>query len=157
REPSPSAAPPAMRHTYQPAPFEHVPTRLGYEAITGFDVQPEQTFGLELEITRLGFTPGVRPWDWTSIATSLLGALPAPHASKPCTKEDKDASLWNIEWDPSCGWELTSPVLSGVEGFFEVMDVCRSAQAEAKRLGLEVGVRTGAHLHLGWTPELTRL
>jgi hypothetical protein len=94
-------------------------------------------------------------------AKALLQAIPAPKAAKPVPRgEGKQHDVWNVEYDGSCGWEVTSRVLSGSAGFFEIMDVCRALEPLAATLGLVVNHRTGMHVHLGWKralPSLRRL
>lgn len=152
-------APKRAHHSYAKAKFEHIRTTKGYEEIVGFDLQPTQTFGIEFELTRDDFD-GSRPRDWHAIANALLGALPVEKATRVHVDyhdDDKDHSVWNVEWDGSCGWEVTSRVLSGASGYFEVVDVCRALADAAPRLGLKVSQRTGTHVHLGWAPTIQQL
>lgn len=147
-------------HTFAKAPFEHVPSLPGYEEIQGLDIQPEQTFGIEFELTRDGFEPGTRPRDWRRVANQLLEAIPAGRAQKAYVDyhdEAKDHSVWNVEFDGSCGWEVTSRILSGASGFREIVEVCRALQSEADVLGLTLTPKTGTHVHLGWEPKLVAL
>jgi hypothetical protein len=148
-------------HAYAKATFEHVPSVAGYGEIAGFDLQPDQTFGVEIELTRDGFVDDEMPADWMAKAKALLQAIPAPKAAKPVPRgEGKQHDVWNVEYDGSCGWEVTSRVLSGSAGFFEIMDVCRALEPLAATLGLVVNHRTGMHVHLGWKralPSLRRL
>ncbi len=153
-------APRSAVHSYVEARFEHVPTVNGYEEIVGFDLQPSQTFGIEFELTREGFTDGERPRDWMKVATTLLEAIPAPRAPRAHAdyhSEEKNHSVWNVEYDGSCGWEVTSRVLSGSPGFFEVAEVCRGLDRAAADLGLKLTTRTGTHIHLSWVPRLESL
>lgn len=148
------------RHAFEKAPFEHVPPLPGYEEITGLDVQPEQTFGIEFELTRDGFENGDRPRDWMKVATALLESIPSATASKAYAAyhdPSKSHRVWNVEYDRSCGWEVTSPILSGASGYREVVDVCRALEEASSRLGLKVAVSTGTHVHLAWKPRLGAL
>jgi superfamily II DNA or RNA helicase len=147
------------KHAFAPSPFELVPRRKGFEEIAGFDVQPEQTFGIEFELTREEFVDGEPPDDWEEVAQALLDAIPddvkkARSVLHEYHSDEKRHDVWNVEWDSSCGWEVTSRILRGAEGFYEVMDVCRALDAAAARLGLRVDKRTGTHVHLGWEPNL---
>jgi superfamily II DNA or RNA helicase len=155
--PRPGRYRPAARlwhHEFVPAEFEYAPLLEGFQEVAGFDVQPTQTFGVELELTRNDFD-GQRPHDWAEVARGLLQAIPvARRARKPREYHDrrKNHAIWNVEADASCGWEVTSRILSGPAGFFEVVQVCRALDAFAAENGLRVNVRTGAHVHLGWKP-----
>ncbi len=71
--------------------------------------------------------------------------------------EIADDQLWNVKWDGSCGWELTSRILRGSEGFWELFDVCAAIGPRAAALGLTVNARTGAHVHLAWTQDVQAL
>ena len=128
-----------------------MPNVAGYEEITGLDIQPQQTFGIEFELTRDDFA-GAPPRDWRKVANELLAAIPAPRAAKPNREyhDNKDHSVWNVEYDRSCGWEVTSRILSGPSAFLEIMDVCRALEPEVERLGLKLTPKTGTHVHLGW-------
>ena len=153
-------APARATHGYTRVRFEHVPSVAGYEDIVGFDMQPDQTFGIEFELTRDGFQSGQQPRDWRKVATELLAAIRAPKARKPLVDyhaAEKQQTVWNVEYDGSCGWEVTSRVLSGHAGFFEVMDVCRDLAPVATGLGLKVTPRTGTHVHLGWNADFRSL
>lgn len=146
--PSPSV----RRHAYLAASFEHMPEARGFTEIAGFDLQPLQTFGVELEITRDDFD-GRPPPDWMEVARGLLAAIPSRHRARrphPEYHPRKSHSVWNVEWDGSCGWEVTSRILSGAAGFYEVVEVCRALDEYAGKVGLRVNARTGTHVHLGW-------
>ncbi|MDY0062626.1 MAG: amidoligase family protein [Myxococcota bacterium] len=146
-------------HAYLRSPIEHLPIRPGCEELVGLDLHPGQTFGVELELTRPGFDPAAVP-DWSPIAHALLTALPAgvPRAVQPLGRgEIADDQLWNVKWDGSCGWELTSRILRGSEGFWELFDVCAAIGPRAAALGLTVNARTGAHVHLAWTQDVQAL
>lgn len=147
-------APAAQRwnHEYVAAPFEHIPTLTGFEEIAGFDLQPAQTFGIEFELTRDDFD-GSQPADWLSVAEGLLRAIPSRRRARkprPNHGTTKNNSVWNVEWDASCGWEVTSRILSGASGFYEIVEVCRALDDFAAKNGLRVNARTGTHVHLGW-------
>lgn len=155
-------APKLAAHSYAQARFEHVPAVPGHEAIVGFDLQPKQTYGVEFELTRDDFVQHTRPRDWRAIAKALLEAIPerygkARKVHAEYHSEDKDHEVWNVEYDSTCGWEVTSRVLHGSNGFLEIMDVCRALDDAAARLGLKVSRKTGTHVHLGWTPRLGSL
>ncbi len=143
---------PRRRHEFVVAPIEHVPSLHGFEEVAGFDLQPAQTFGIEFELTRDDFR-GEPPADWLAVAEGLLDAIPTRRrARKPQLdpRRRQNHAVWNVKWDGSCGWEVTSRVLSGAEGFYEVIEVCRALDEFAAQRGLRVNHRTGTHVHLGW-------
>jgi superfamily II DNA or RNA helicase len=145
--------PPRRNHEFVVAPFEHIPALPGFEEVAGFDLQPAQTFGIEFEITRDDFN-GQLPADWMTIAQGLLDAIPTRRrARKPYVNWNRrpNHAVWNVKWDGSCGWEVTSRILSGPAGFYEVMEVCRALEEFATQHDLRVNRRTGTHIHLGWT------
>jgi hypothetical protein len=147
------------RHAYERANIVTIPEEEGGSEIAGLEIQPRQTFGVEIELTRTGFRDGVIPEDWDEVATALLRAISehAPRAAAPSKQGTKDSALWNVEWDASCGWEITSPILRGEGGFREVVRVCRALEAAVPRLALKVDHRTGLHVHLGVRPTATLL
>ena len=151
-------SPRRSEHAFTRATFEHLPNVAGYEEIAGLDIQPEQTFGIEFEVTRDDFA-GEPPRDWQKVANELLAAIPAPKAPKANREyhDNKDHSVWNVEYDRSCGWEVTSRILSGPSAFLEIMDVCRALESEVDRLGLKLTPKTGTHVHLGWEPNVVVL
>ena len=145
--------PPRRHHTYVAAPFDHVPTVTGFEEVAGFDLQPAQTFGIEFELTRDDFD-GRPPADWQAIADGLLAALPIKRkARRPHVERQRrpNHAVWNVTYDGSCGWEVTSRILAGPAGFYEVIEVCRALDRFAAGHGLRVDRKTGTHVHLGWT------
>lgn len=150
------------RHDYRPAEIIYYPGKPGYEALQGIEYQPEQTFGIEFELTRDDFTPHQRPADWVQVAEALRNDLStiAPTARSvrhDRGAEDKDDSVWNVIWDGSCGWEITSRVLQGEAGLEEVFNVCSALTRAAERQRLKVNYRTGTHVHLGWRADHRRL
>ena len=131
-----------------PEPLRGLPFRLG------------QTFGIEFEMTlAAGDIPHPDSAPWRLRAEGLRRALeaalpgrvaPAVTASYQGAFGDKDVSVWNVEYDSTCGWEVTSPVLSGEQGMVEVWHACRALETAAEALGLVVNFNTGTHIHLGW-------
>jgi superfamily II DNA or RNA helicase len=145
-------------HVYEAASLAPFPAIEEYAELTGLLVQREQTFGIEFELTSPDFgacTPSTLRW--RTVAGQLLealraGKLPtAPTFSTSGHTFGKDHTVWNVEYDASCGWEITSRILRGFEGFIEVADACRVIQQAAAKCGLSVSVRTGTHVHLGWS------
>ncbi len=151
----------APMYTFEPARFEHIALCEGYEGIAGFDLQPKQDFGIEFEFTRSDFT-GEKPPDWLRVATALLRSIPqTERAAQPREEyheQDKNHEVWNVEWDSSCGWEVTSRILRGEAGYREVVRACNALQSAAKRLGLSVSTpKTGTHVHFAWNKDLRAL
>jgi superfamily II DNA or RNA helicase len=152
-------------HIYHPASLAPFPSIEGYEEVAGLPVQREQTFGIEFELTCRDYqTCSPSGPRWKGIAARLVEALrsgPLPTARSYSTGHggNKDHTVWNVEYDASCGWEITSRILRGFEGFIEVADACKIVQRVAGECGLEVSIRTGTHVHFGWVKRasLTKL
>jgi superfamily II DNA or RNA helicase len=149
-------SPPLAEHVFAPAEFVVFPLLAGYEGLSGLELHPSQTFGVEFELSPVGTMPSYRP-----TAARLLEALRhvVPAASEPClvAKGRKDNRCWNVEPDASCGFEITSRILLGERGFMEVVDACKAIEPCASALGLRVSVKTGTHIHLGWRPGVCAL
>lgn len=85
------------------------------------------------------------------LASALPGRVaPAVTADYQGSSGDKNTDVWNVEYDGSAGWEVTSRVLSDMEGFAELDEACGAIDRAAADLGLVVNHRTGLHVHLGW-------
>jgi hypothetical protein len=69
----------------------------------------------------------------------------------------KSPAHWNVEYDDTTGWEITTRVLAGVEGYCEVDAACRALTQVAIENDLCVDARTGAHVHFGWTGDIQQL
>lgn len=132
----------------------------GDDPIAGLWYQQNQTFGIELELTGVDGVPARPDQNWQRIAEGLRRALAtrlgadrvAPNVltEHHGSAGEKDLRVWNVEWDGSAGWEVTSPVLANEEGYREVVAACAALDAVAGGLGLKVSHRTGLHVHLGW-------
>jgi superfamily II DNA or RNA helicase len=129
------------------------------ESLRGLWYRERQTFGVEIELTAEGRVPTDPDREWHEIAEKLrlrlshavLGRVaPSVTAEYQGSAGDKDTSVWNVEFDASTGWEVTSRILSDYNGFAEVDDVCRALDLAATELGLVVNYRTGLHIHIGW-------
>ena len=131
------------------------------ESCRGLWYREGQTFGLELELTEsTGEIPDVHTDRWATVASALLGALRGALGDDRVACQAipayaggggvKDCSVWNLEYDASAGWEITSRILSGEEGFLEVDAACSALEEAAAIAGARVNYQTGAHLHLGW-------
>jgi hypothetical protein len=94
-------------------------------------------------------------------ASPRVAAAPLPFYAGTDATRSKDMTVWNVEYDRSAGWEVTSPILADEAGFLEVFAVCNALDAVATQLGLRVNRNTGTHVHLGWKgrplPELCQL
>ncbi|TNF32497.1 MAG: hypothetical protein EP329_09855 [Deltaproteobacteria bacterium] len=132
------------------------------ESCRGLWYREGQTFGLELELTESSAAiPRPHTERWSAVATALLEALRRAIGSELVAAAatpwyagggsgGKDFSVWNVEWDSSAGWEVTSRILSGEDGFIEVDAACAALEEAAAIHGVRVNYRTGTHLHLGW-------
>lgn len=146
-----SRNPPIEKHGYVRAPLTSFPAIPGYEELEGLDIQPEQTFGLEFEIT-----PKDAPKDgdvrithdeflrvWLDVGAALNGVAPI------AITNSWDHTSWHLKQDASCGLELTTRVLKGPEGYMEVYDVLSRLHPIFDRLGYKVSKRCGLHVHFG--------
>jgi superfamily II DNA or RNA helicase len=154
------------RHSFDPRGLPTwIPDREGIpESVRGLWYRQGQTFGLEFELTaKNGRIPRIgEAWRATAerVLEALEEALPGRVAEEPIegyagvgSTLTKDVRVWNVEFDSSAGWEVTSPVLQDAEGFFEVDAACAVLSAVAGELGLKVNHNTGTHVHLGWLGE----
>lgn len=129
-------------------------------SLRGLWYRRKQTFGVEIELTpRTGDVPARADAVWLETAnalrSALAAALPGRVASRVIqgylgSENEKDHSVWNIEYDSSAGWEITSRKLQEEDGFLEIDNACRAIEAVAPQLGLGVNHRTGTHIHIGW-------
>lgn len=164
----PLRCPLITRHDFVPAELEVIQGAPGYEVLEGLELEPSQTFGVEFEASGQSRDGIIEVEFSTRLAQRILDALRAagmPTARKPCGERSrggqnpaKDNSVWNIEPDASCGWEVTSRILRGRDGFAEIVDACRVLETEFQGIGLRVDHRkVGTHVHLGWSKELQAL
>jgi superfamily II DNA or RNA helicase len=134
------------------------------ESVRGLWYRQGQTFGLEFELTAKSGRVPVLNEAWREKAAQILealaDALPGRVAEAPIegyagvgSTLSKDVRVWNVEFDSSAGWEVTSPVLADAEGFLEVDAACAALAEIARELGLKVNHNTGTHVHLGWLGE----
>jgi len=156
-------SPPATHHAFDPRGVPRwIPDAPSLpESCRGLWYREGQTFGLELELTEsTGEAPDPDTERWASVASALLGALRRVLGEERVARQAipayaggggvKDCSVWNLEWDSSAGWEVTSRILSGEEGFIEVDGACAALEEAAAIAGARVNYQTGTHLHLGW-------
>ena len=134
------------QHEYIPAEFFQFPEVDGYEDISGLDIHPRQTFGIEFEMA----APRGARVD-TLIQTVLRGLNgTVPVADQRSWRARADYRVWNVVRDSSCGLEVVSRILQGSEGFVEVMDATRRLRELAQQYGLHLNVKTGTHVHLAY-------
>lgn len=124
-----------------------------------------QTFGLEIELTapvgEPGELQGTREWleSADALRTALAGALGEGVVAREVLPEyqgidgAKSHGVWNVEYDASAGWEVTSRVLAGEEGYAEIVKAAAAIEQAAVERGLYVSARTGLHVHLAWRPR----
>lgn len=161
----PSPSPRRERHEFDPTGSPTwVPADSELpESIHGLWFREGQTFGIEFELTSPDGVPslGVR---WKKKAEALRSALetalPPGRVAEAVIEGyagqglvEKDFGVWNVEYDQSVGWEVTSPILANREGFQEVDAACRVLDEAATNLGLVLDFQTGTHVHLGWTSK----
>ena len=125
------------------------------EALHGLWVHEGQTFGIEIELTRTGWRHGP---DWRvraeALRHGLVEALGRDHVARtPYSFRAnglKDPGVWNIDCDLSAGWEVSSRILQGAEGFAEAEAALEALTRVAEQHGLSINHNTGLHIHLGW-------
>ncbi len=158
---SANAAARRKKHEFDPSGAPSwIPNSSNYpESCHGLWYREGQTFGIEFEITQPGELPhlDVR---WTKLAEELRAALAAAMPGRVAAEViagyagqgsiEKDSTVWNVEYDNSAGWEVTTPVLANADGFAEVNAACRVLREVTTQLGLKVDHRAGTHIHLGW-------
>jgi superfamily II DNA or RNA helicase len=157
----PAPAPKRREHAFDPtgAPT-WMPVRDDVpESMRGLWYRERQTFGVEIELADANGGPVRLDASWHRIAEELrrrLALVVPEHVAPEVTAEHlsagegKDSSVWNVEFDSSAGWEVTSRILQDYPGFKEVDVVCRALDAAATELGLAVNYKTGLHIHIGW-------
>ena len=111
---------------------------------------PNQTFGVEIELTSPNGIPDWSSPEWRTGAHTLLACLRthahAPVATRPMGyHESCDPTRWVVEHDRSAGWEVVSPILENKAGFEELQRVCS---------GLDALVRTDDRFHLNYRTGL---
>lgn len=119
---------------------------------------PNQTFGVEIELT------GPEFWDYQvyrreglKLIRALTSALSKSEV-KSTLGPGQAAKQWHVERDMSCGWEVVSPVLNGVEGIQKLVTVMNTLNTFVERSELTVNFLTGLHVHLGYSsPKLNEV
>jgi len=120
-----------------------------------FWVYPDQTFGVEIELTGEDwYKDKVFKKEGKRIIQKLTADLGTEKVHRQLFYENAGISTqWNVERDPSCGWEVVSPVLQGIEGLKELATALNALNQLTKAHNLSnrltVNYSTGLHLHLG--------
>lgn len=122
-----------------------------------------QSFGIEFEITTPHGPPASPDAAWHRTAEAILAAARSAVGEKRVAKRpiasyqgiagSKKTSVWNVEWDATVGWELTTPILRNHEGYTEVALVLEKVRALVEKRGSGLVVDragTSAHVHFGW-------
>jgi superfamily II DNA or RNA helicase len=136
------------------------------EAIRGLWYRKAQTFGFEIEVTEPGVDPvalrGTSRWMDVAEAlrSTLANRLPGRVSSRVYPEYEgiggeKSYAVWNVEYDASVGWEVTSRVLADEAGYREVLEAAQAIDEVVKAQVLHLNYRTGLHLHLAWTFQTT--
>ncbi len=133
-------------------------------SIRGLWLRRGQTFGVEFELMCPGM-PEIEPSDpgWWCIATEILNTISSATefvAEEPIGGYSgvesgflKDCTVWNVEYDSTAGFEVTTRILSGIDGYLEVDRVCEALDKVIPSLGLDVNYETATHVHFGWNSQ----
>ncbi|MCC6277285.1 MAG: DEAD/DEAH box helicase family protein [Oligoflexia bacterium] len=141
----------------------------GPSKLLSLPIRRSQTFGFEFEFAQTINKKWVDPeklseGEWRShanrIRSTLAEVFGANVIGRPAfflDKENKDHRKWNIDYDGSCGWEVTSRILREFDGVSELRTALSSLSRICSLNDLEVpglfrtNHRTGVHLHLGYS------
>jgi len=131
--------------------------------VEGFPFRQGQGFGVEIELTWKGFSSDndlVREVDFArfrDLAPKFLNELQKTLGlSSVADKfyeehgEATDHSVWNVEWDGTCGLEIKSPALMGYVGFFRLAKALEAIRAVMEREEVIQNAKTGTHIHFGY-------
>lgn len=130
-----------------------LPVIEGIEQCAGIEISDNQTFGFEFEFG------GERSRQrWEEVAWPVLAALRkvVPTRSRPGGKRS-EVDKWKIVKDRSCGWEVNTRVLAGLDGLREVVAGLRVLEEVAPELRVGHSPKTSTHVHLGWTLDLAAM
>ena len=124
------------------------------KGVQDFWVYPDQTFGVEIELTSSDWDEdGVFEEEGSRIIDELTFCLGVQKVYQHLSYDGAGISTqWNVEWDGSCGWEVVSPVLQGIEGIQELttaLNALNELTKDSPQNRLTVNFTTGLHLHLG--------
>lgn len=129
-----------------------------FGGLQGLKYVCNQTFGIEIELTSI---TGVPEWDsslWNNIAEEIISCLTQSLGDELVYQipnyyhETPDAvkiNQWHLEYDSSVGWELISPILKGIDGFRQIVLVCKSLKEYIEtNPSVCVSYNTGLHVTL---------
>lgn len=105
----------------------------------------ERTFGIELELTRVDFAPGVSPRQDLAQRINMLDGV---KCFSPNRISENRSGYWKVVSDCSVSGmslEVVSPILKGTEGLQQLKKVCDLLNA----LNAEVDRSCGVHVHHG--------
>ena len=113
---------------------------------------PGQTFGVEIEITGKNYQNQDVFEKWGTRLIKTLNKAAGRHRVLQSLADYGSGitKLWNVEQDRSCGWEVVSPILQGMEGIQELVKVLLELEDLLRHTPLRLNWQTGFHLHLGW-------
>ena len=129
------------------------------QSILELPVLEKQTFGVELELTTDVDMTEDRD-AWTSIAqrihkvmSSILPEKLLGQVGEWKNPSVEDYQRFNLVYDGSCGWEIVTPVLKGLDGFSVLADFLEKFK---RKLCLEIpelkiNHKTGLHVHFGFS------
>ena len=143
---------PAMRT------LKYEPASEFYSSLHGLKIDEAQTFGLEFELFAKGVNlKNSKEWMKTAIPLwqhlrECFGADAVAQAPEFTNPKVINHEVWNVVFDATCGFEVVTPILKGRDGFESVVKFLRSLEKSglALRHGLDVNMKTGTHVHLGW-------
>lgn len=131
--------------------------------LDNFRINGSQTFGIEFELTSIGEGVWKDARHWNVVAGKIAEVLRKVFGNdkfgevigRGSVVKNIDYSKWNVVFDGSCGWEIVTPILKGVEGFRSVVVFLKvfNELNLFERLGLEANfdqVCTSTHVHFGW-------
>lgn len=138
---------------YSPTDRVELPWISGCEELAGIAINPEQTFGFEFEIG--GYRSRQR---WEEVAGALVQVLRevVPVRGRPGGRKT-EVSTWKVVNERSCGWEVNTRVLQGIDGVREVIAGLDALRAAMTWLRVEHTLKTAMHVHLGWPRDLTAM
>lgn len=123
------------------------------EELSGIEINERQTFGFEFEFG--GHRSQQR---WEEVAWQVLAAFRkvVPTRSRPGGKRS-EVDKWKIVRDRSCGWEVNTRVLAGLDGIREVVAGLSVLEETAPQLKVGHSTKTSTHVHLGWPLDLAAM